>query len=307
MTRMGGLRKKMPITNLTYLVSVLSIAGFPFTAGFMSKDLILQSLWMGNGVFDEAYKVIFVVLAFAAGMTAAYMARNYLLTFWTKPRDKHIYDHAHESPWTMTVPLVVLATMAIAAGYGWHAVLLPQTTEAGIVTTQFQGTFDPDGDLAHSALGVALGVSLFVAFTGLVLGWIAYQTEKGAVLRVAARRAIAPVYDAANRLYFMDDICEFLIIRTTVLLGAFSAWADSTLLDIGLVDGIGRTAIKTGDASGRADDVVVDGAVNSVAGAAYGGGGVLSAWQSGRVRNYLFGAVGTAALFAFLVLYATRS
>ena len=80
-----------------------------------------------------------------------------------------------------------------------------------------------------------------------------------------------------------------------------------TLLDSGVVDGIGRTALRTGDASGVADDVIVDGTVNSIAGAAYGGGGILAMWQTGRIRNYLFGAVGTAALFAFLVLYVTRS
>jgi NADH-quinone oxidoreductase subunit L len=312
MTRMGGLMKKMPITGATYGIACASIAGFPFlTAGFYSKDMILQALWLGNGEYDAAYKVIFVILAFAAGMTAAYMFRSFWLTFYTKPRDHHLHDHAHESPWTILTALVVLATLAVVAGFWWPNVLLPNGADSPLAT--FAKVYDghaegsPDYDLVHGAHMIAMYTSFLVAGVGMFLGWFWYQTAKGEVLRKRMRAAIGPMYSLCKNKYYIDEIVQYGLINTFKLGGALMAWFDSTVLDQIVVDGAGRTTVLAGDVSGVADDAIVDGAVQGAAGAAWGVGGLFSRFQSGRVRNYLFGAVGTAALFAFLVLYASRS
>ncbi len=305
MTRMGGLWHKMPITRWTYLIACLSIAGFPFvTAGFYSKDQILQGLWLGSSQYSDVYRVIFVVLAFTAGMTAFYMFRSFFLTFLTKPRDRHVYEHAHESPATITIPLVVLATLAVVAGWGWKDVFLPAGADSPLAT--FARTFDVHEHEVHSAHTVALVASLIVALGGIALAYFAYQTTRGAVVRQRARAAIAPLYHAAKNKFWIDEFVEVAIIRTTVIFSAFSTWFDGEVID-GVVDATGSVTLKTGDGSAVTDDVVVDGAVQATAGAAWGGGGVLSRFQTGRVRNYLFGAVAVTGLFAVIVLFASRS
>lgn len=310
MTKMGGLRKKMPITHAAYLISCLSIAGFPFTAGFMSKDMILQALWMGNGQYDMAYKVIFFVLAAAALMTAAYMFRGFLLPFYGKPRDHHVYDHAHESPLNMTIPLIVLSVLAVASGYWWAGAFLDigadSTMAAWVGGTT--GWFDPDGDAAHHAHSMALIASSIVMTSGIGLACVWYLTgEFGAGLRKRMRAAIAPLYRAASKLYWVDDVVEYLLIVPSKFLAQLIAWIDSTLLDRGVVDNAGVATMAGSDASGWADDALVDGAVNLAGDTAWSGGGLLARWQTGRIRNYLFGAVGTAAFVAVIVLYMSGS
>ncbi len=313
MTKMGGLRKKMPITAITFLICCLSIAGFPFTAGFFSKDMILQALWAGNGEFDMAYRVIFFVLAFAALMTACYMFRAYLLTFEGKPRDRHVHEHAHESPWTMTAGLVTLATLAIAAGYAWpdillsnEAAVLPGTeaAAAGATMVGFVKVFDvhdPHG-VAHAAHSTALIASSIVMSLGIALAAFWYLTAVGERFRKACRAAFSRLYGWAFNKYYVDEVVEALLIQVTLFLAQLSAWFDSQIID-GFVDGSGSLYVKTSDASGVADDDIVDGAVRLAGGAAWGGGGILARFQYGRVRNYLFGAVASAALFAVLMLY----
>ena len=310
MTRMGGLRKKLPITGITYLIACLSIAGFPvITAGFHSKDQILASLWAGGETANPVYYVIFWVLAVTAAMTAFYMFRSYWLTFWTKPRDQHVYDHAHESPRTITIPLIVLAALAIVAGFGWADAFLPNQGKEAIVRfapTQPMFTHDPNDHVWHHAHGFALIVSIVVCALGIGLSWFCYQTAAGERARKKARAAIEPVYRAAKAKYWMDEFIEAFIIRTTVVSTWIAAALDGKGLDA-FVDATGSVTAKAGRASGVADVVVVDGAVDGTGLAAWGGGGVLSRMQSGRIRNYLFGAVAVTALFAVIVLYMSRS
>ncbi len=307
MTKMGGLRKKLPITHLTYLVSCLAIAGLPFvTAGFYSKDQILQGMWLGNGgANDGVYKILFFSLFLTATMTAFYMFRSYWLTFWTKPRDHHVHEHAHESPWEMTGSLVVLGILGVIGGFGWSQTLLPAGGEHGSIIKGLKEWAHGDEHVAH-AHHIALGFSMVACFGGIGLSWFAYQTASGERARKAARAAIEPLYNAAKSKFWMDEVAEALAIRTSVLFAALMSKFDGGVVD-GVVDGVGGTALATGSASAVADDKVVDGAVQATAGIAWGGGGLFSRAQSGRLRNYLFGAVGTVALFAVLVLYLKRS
>ena len=103
---------------------------------------------------------------------------------------------------------------------------------------------------------MALIFSMCACLGGIGLSWWCYMTASGERARKAARAAISPIYNAAQRKFFMDDIAETLVIGPTKFLGALLAWADGDVVD-GVVDGIGAAAKTTGDVSGRADDVAI--------------------------------------------------
>lgn len=118
--KMGGLRKKMPVTYATFLISTLAISGIPFTSGFMSKDGILA----GTLAFAKltGHWSIPVIGFLVALMTAFYMFRLVIITFHGQPRDHHKYEHAHESPFVMAMPLVVLSVLSVFVWYGLNPI-----------------------------------------------------------------------------------------------------------------------------------------------------------------------------------------
>src|SRR5204863_7715103 len=125
MLKMGGLFPKMKITALTMLIGVLAIAGTPLFSGWYSKDEILVAAFGFVAVHKEHF-LLFLLPLVTAGITAFYMFRMWFMTFTGKPRDEHVYEHAHESPRTMTVPLIILAVCSIMIAWGmppWQAEL----------------------------------------------------------------------------------------------------------------------------------------------------------------------------------------
>ncbi len=123
---MGGLRKKMPITFVTFLIATLAISGVPGFSGFYSKDMILgAALEFGMKSASPLHMIFFIGALFTAGLTAFYMFRLVILTFFGAPKDHHKYDHAHESPPSMWVPLVILAGLSFSFWYsGWFGTLV---------------------------------------------------------------------------------------------------------------------------------------------------------------------------------------
>ena len=124
MPRMGGLRRKMPITAYTMLVGVIAISGLAIPvlniglSGFYSKDAIVASA-LAYSNLNPVHSLLFFTPLVTAGITAFYMFRLWFLTFAGEPRDQHVYDHCHESPRVMTTPLIVLAVLAGACAWGW--------------------------------------------------------------------------------------------------------------------------------------------------------------------------------------------
>ena len=123
---MGGLRKKMPITFVTFLIATLAISGVPGFSGFYSKDMILgAALEFGMKSASPLHMIFFIGALFTAGLTAFYMFRLVILTFFGAPKDHHKFDHAHESPPSMWVPLVILAGLSFSFWYsGWFGTLV---------------------------------------------------------------------------------------------------------------------------------------------------------------------------------------
>jgi NADH-quinone oxidoreductase subunit L len=134
-TDMGALRRKMPITFITFLVATLSIAGVPFFSGFYSKDMILGAA-LEFGMKHPQHILLFAGALFTAGLTAFYMFRLVILTFLGEPKDPHKFDHAHESPPNMWVPLVILAALSFSFWYsGWFGELIRKPASAIPVVT----------------------------------------------------------------------------------------------------------------------------------------------------------------------------
>src|SRR5512138_1287526 len=174
MFNMGGLRSKMPITFWTFLIGGFALSGFPLiTAGFWSKDEILASTF-------GSHMAVFLTLAIAAFLTAFYTMRQITLTFLGEPRTTEA-EHAQETKWTMTTPLVILAVFAVT--YGWVGIPEEFPVLGGLVPNwvhEFLGKSLAEMPEAAPFSAVPLLTSLVVALGGLLIGWLYYRNVKTA-------------------------------------------------------------------------------------------------------------------------------
>src|SRR5213592_1888579 len=175
MRRMGGLKDKMPITYWTMLIGALTLSGFPFTAGFFSKDEILVSVWSA-GPLGQVLTIVGLATAF---MTAFYSFRLLFVTFWGESRvDLRHRERIHESPPVMTVPLVILAFLSIAVGYP----VIPDFLAPAIP--------GPGGLAVHhegSAAGGIMAVATLMGFVGIATAYIVYVRWPGLPDRLAGQ------------------------------------------------------------------------------------------------------------------------
>jgi len=290
MRKMGGLWKKLPVTGTTFLVGVLAISGLPFFSGFYSKDAILA------GAFHR-HPILFWVGLAAAVLTAFYMMRLFAMTFLGKPRDEHIYEHAHEGGFSMQMPLVTLGILALIGGYGaWHEILLSPDTSlvvAGASTVGDVHHFEHDTSTVMP-LAIAAGIG------GLVLGWLVFSFLSAARL-AALKRPLKGLETACTNKFFFDEFYREALLKPVYAFAAFCGWMDKVGVD-GVVNAVGRGGRRLAGYSGLNDSVVVDGAVKGVGATAIAGGGVFSRLQSGRVRFYLSVSVGVIAVILVLLL-----
>jgi NADH-quinone oxidoreductase subunit L len=227
---LGGLRKKLPITTVTFIIGSLALAGIPIFAGFFSKDEILHYVQSDGG------PIPYVLLAGTALLTAIYSTRLVLLTFFGEPKDHHAYDHAHESGPAMAVPLIILAGLATVAGF----FVFDQVGEAlgfvgGIGQLVYLDHPHPFTQLDYAFAGIAT----LTALAGIGIG-VAYW--RGDAQRAVQARQWAPDLHAlfVNR-YYMDDLYQAIINR--VILGAATvvAWFDKRIVNETGVDGGAQT------------------------------------------------------------------
>lgn len=235
MQDMGGLRKYMPITHITFLIGALSISGFPLTAGFFSKDEILAAAFEHN-------KPIYFITLFVAGLTAFYMFRLYFSIFWGKKKE---YEHTpHESPWSMKFPLMFLAFMSVAAGYISFSEMV--TADRAIFHTHF--------DFVGAAIAVSVGLS------GIALAWFFYKKPTDYPEKIST--AFGRFYTWTFHKFYIDEL--YLFITRTIIFkyisGSF-AWFDQNVVD-GSMRGIGNKTVSfskliKGLQSGKLQDYAV--------------------------------------------------
>src|SRR5688572_27463447 len=297
MFNMGGLRRKMPITFWTFLIGGFALAGFPIlTAGFWSKDEILAD------AFGHGHWAVFITLAVAAFLTAFYTMRQITLTFLGEPRTPEA-EHAQETPWTMTVPLMILSVFAVA--YGWVGIPTEFPVLGGLLPNwlhDFVGGTLAEHPEALAFNWVPLGTSLFVALGGLYFGWLVYRNVNSA----AADRLQIPLLK--NKYYF-DEAYDFLLVKPAYW---FAENVVYRFVDQGVIDGIlhifGPITDRFGSFIRNYFDLPVinrffgDGSAEVT----YRTGDRLRAVQTGRIQQYLmfalvvFIAIG-AALYFFLM------
>jgi NADH-quinone oxidoreductase subunit L len=180
---MGGLRKYMPITNVTFLIAALAIAGVPPFAGFWSKDEILVAAYEHN-------QLIYYVGVLVAGLTAFYIFRIYFGIFWGKEKT---YEHKpHESPLSMTAPLMVLALLSIVVGF------IPFSEFVSADKAGFEA------HLNYPLAAIATGVGL----VGIIVAWAFYKKESSLSDKLA--KAFGPFYKWTSDKFYFDEIYLFV-------------------------------------------------------------------------------------------------
>jgi len=267
---MGGLWPKMRWTSLTFILASLSIAGiFPF-AGFWSKDEIVAA---------TLHHPVFLVLTLAiAFMTAFYMSRLCFLTFFGKPRNQHRYDHAHESPWSMTGPLIFLGVLAVGAGW----VGLPWLHKGIASFVYHEHAYHPHANY------LLMGISLAVALSGIGLAYLMYM--RGAISPVRMAERFKPIYTLLFNKYYFDEIYEAVVIQPLLRFAKFMWSFDAGVID-GAVNGTGWLTIKWSDIKMWFDKWIIDGAVNGSGWLVQQGARGLRFLQAGSLQFYVLFAL----------------
>jgi NADH-quinone oxidoreductase subunit L len=336
--KMGGLIRKMPFTAITFLVGVLAIAGVGIPmlgiglGGYFSKDEILAVAWDRTYGHQHAGLPVFLfwLPVLIAYVTPFYMLRCWWLTFMGQPRDKHVYDHAHESK-LMFIPLVVLALGTFFASY---CLFRPMVAEAvpHIATQLAAVSHQPEGSPQLSALSgqpEAAGAASFVigmtydgeatsieeahatlidhhahqtlawlvggAFlVGFAIAWLIYR--KGLATGEALAKALRPLHTLLLKKFYFDEAYGLVLIGGTLALRQICYWFDQLIID-GAVNLAAWITERVSWFSGWTLDAgAVDGAVNGVGRGTMGLGGIVRRPQDGRIRNYILFAAGGVAV-----------
>jgi NADH-quinone oxidoreductase subunit L len=294
MMNMGGLGRKMPRTFIAFLAGTLALAGIAPFAGFWSKDEILAHAWeefAQQGIVSWPF-FVWLLLSLGAFLTAFYMARQIFLVFTGEPRTEAA-QHAHESPGTMTWPLLILAVFAVflgLVGTPWANYFHKLVGEAFPITP-----FTP----------IVAGLSTLLALGGLFLGYLVYGRKPltaGQPDPLQAR--LGGLYTWLQNKYYVDEFYHTTIIRPALWLASlFYKFDDKWVIDPA-VDGTGKLGnwlsqtLRT-----RVDDPLVDGAVNGVGFLADWSGRGLRLIQTGRVQEYLLFGVTIVLMLLGLYLY----
>jgi NADH-quinone oxidoreductase subunit L len=292
MDRMGALGKRIPITHWTFLIGALSLAGIPLLAGFFSKDSILGE------IFLFGYGWIFLVGFLVAGLTGFYMFRLMGKTFYGESHvDPAVEPHVHESPRSMTVPLILLAIPTVLLGivvglplgdsvilHWLEPIFLPAEELMGIHLPEYE-LLGIDGALIFVSVGIsALGIGIGIWFFGLDLHILR-------VLRVHVRQKLdrlealtdrnaltRSLYVASQAKWWFDDLNHLVFFRFGGAVADAVMWFDVRVID-GIVNGTGTVTQRLGDGIRRV--------------------------QTGRVQNYALGiALGLLAMVALFIFLA---
>ena len=272
MKQMGGLFRKLPVTGTVFIIGGLALSGIPPFAGFFSKDAVLGQAWLGGE------KLVWAVGLATALLTAFYVGRQIFLTFFGTSRVP-AGIHPHESPRIMTIPLIVLAALAVGGGllglgesssvlYRWLQPVFTSPLSFGFLGATRPG---PPGML--SVVAVAAGL------LGLGLAYSFYLAPDAARRRAAVTTPLAPIRTLLKHKYYVDELYGAVIVRPALALANLAAAIDTHVID-GAVLGVGRLVV--------------------------GGAAWLRRIQSGMVRRYVMTMLGGIVVVVAIFMLRVR-
>ncbi len=311
----GGLKDKLPVTAACYFICTLAIAGasIPWTSfglsGFYSKDGIIAGAvnygeaLSGIGWWANLFWLGPMVIAY---VTPFYMARSFALTFLGKPRDQHLYDNAHEAPWTMTVPQVCLAALAVFAAVFPFLSLINETQGYMVgrmgegVTAWVQPGVEAQMEYGYHLVhaGLLHGLVWILCIGAGVLMYKDGMTISSKIVRLPV---VNQLYTWAHNKFYFDALYDAFFVNVAKAGAAFAAGFDKYFVD-NLVNMTGATTIRSALGTGWIDRRFVDGLVNGMAQFAQNAGGLLRQVQVGRVRAYVMVMFAAAVVVTLLVV-----
>jgi NADH-quinone oxidoreductase subunit L len=280
---MGGLKKHMPATFWTFFIATIAIAGIPGMSGFFSKDEIL---WQS---FSSPYGnvVFWIIGAVAAGITAFYMFRLVFMTFFGKLRaDDEIAHHVHESPKTMTIPLMILAVLSVIGGFiGIPAIFGGGNHFEHFLHPVFEKSIEIKEEMlaaqghavhhAHSTEWMLMGIVFIIVISGIGLAYVLYMKKTDLPGIISQRLGV--IYKLVFNKYYVDEIYNFLIVQPLKNISNIVLWK---FIDV----------------------KIIDGAVNGTGFLVRSTSRVLRGIQTGFVQNYaLVFVFGVIALILYVV------
>jgi NADH-quinone oxidoreductase subunit L len=285
----------MKITATTMLIGVLAIAGAPLFSGWYSKDMIIGQA-LGYGLVHKEHVLLFILPLVTAAMTGFYMFRLWFLAFTGNPRDEHVHEHAHESPWVMTLPLIVLALFSIGVAWGWPVWDVEKSFLGHLLHAGQPGAVDDFVDSHHEAEenhATAGLLALAAAAAGAVLAVFMYWKPR--IDPVAIRNTLGGVYTFFLNKWYFDEAYDAAFVKPAVKLAFASAAADKRPTDAPPPAGELELPPR------RFDLFTLDGWLNGLGQLIGSVGSTLRRAQTGLLRNYiLFLALTVAVLLGIL-------
>jgi NADH-quinone oxidoreductase subunit L len=288
--KMGGLRRDMPITAVTFLLAALANAGIAPLAGFWSKDQILHA------AIASGHTWLWALGAAGAFGTAFYMFRLYFVVFEGASRvDHHVAHHVHESPKVMAVPLMILAFFTVVAGFLGYSV--EHSPYYSFVAPVFSAAHEGGGHHGPSELLMAV-ISVAIAVAGIALAYQMYLGRPGMADRLAAR--FRGLHSLLLNKYWVDEFYIAVFVDFGKRLCGRLWTVDAKAVD-GAVNGTGWLTVALSHLSAKFDFRGVDGLVNAIADLIQGGSQAFRRIQTGVLQNYLLAmAMG---IFVIVSLY----
>jgi NADH-quinone oxidoreductase subunit L len=289
MRKMGGLRKKTPVTFWTCFIACLAIAGIPGFSGFFSKDEIL---WKAFANHDGAL-IVWIIGAVTAGLTAFYMFRMLFNTFFGESRaSEEVKHHIHESPKVMTIPLMILAVLSVIGGWvgiphilggsnrfeQWLEPVFGHHTEAAAPAINLIGNaFASSEAAAHesSAEMTLMVAAVIIAFIGIFIAFYLYIKRPDIPVKFV--KSYPFIFNTLYRKYYVDELYQAIFVRGLFALGRFCKRV--------------------------VDEIIIDGTINGLAYLMGGVGSFVRLFQSGYVQGYAFAMIiGSIFVLGYLIM-----
>jgi len=274
MRKMGGLAKLIPATYIMMVIGTLALTGFPLTAGYFSKDAIIEATYAGT---NSMHMYAYAMTVFAALLTSFYSWRVIFMTFHGKPRaDHHTMEHVHESPLVMLIPLVILSVGALCAGFAFERYFIGEAHESFWLEAIYRGASNHVMHDMHHIPEWAAYMPTLMMVIGLFIAWLFYIARPNMPVELAKTQE--PLYKFLLNKWYFDELYDFIFVRP-----AF--WIGRKLWKIGdgrIIDGFGPDGV-----SARVIDITR---------------GVVRL-QTGYVYHYAFAMLlGVAALATYFML-----